>query len=81
MVFFESGRNLSVKGWSETGKIGVAVVGCGFWGRQHVRVLSSLKNVAVEAVADIDPGKVNSVANEYGISKAYTDNSRLLEDP
>ncbi|MBL7118804.1 Gfo/Idh/MocA family oxidoreductase [Candidatus Bathyarchaeota archaeon] len=66
---------------SDTGKVGIAVIGCGFWGQQHVRVLSSLENVAVRAVSDIDLNRAKSVAKEYGVPKASANNSELLEDP
>ncbi len=35
----------------------------------------------MRAVSDIDLERVRLVADEYGVSKAYTDHSRLLEDP
>ena len=46
-----------------------------------MRVLSSLENVAVRAVSDIDLNRAKSVAKEYGVPKAYANNSELLEDP
>ncbi len=63
------------------GKIAVGVVGCGFWGRQHVRVFSSLEDVAVRAVSDLDLQRARSVAEDYGVPKACDDNSELFEDP
>ena len=46
-----------------------------------MRVLSSLENVAVMAVSDIDLNRAKSVAKEYGVPKASANNSELLEDP
>lgn len=46
-----------------------------------MRVLSSLENVAVRAVSDIDLNRAKSVAKEYGVPKASANNSELLEDP
>jgi len=54
----------------------VAVVGAGFWGRNHVRVLSELPNVNLVAVCDVDRWKADEVAGKYGL-KSY-DNSREM---
>jgi len=69
------------EGEAKTGKVRVAVVGCGFWGRQHVRVFSSLENAVVEYVSDIDPKRARMVAEEYGVPRFSTDNSELLDAP
>ncbi|UCD73730.1 MAG: Gfo/Idh/MocA family oxidoreductase [Candidatus Bathyarchaeota archaeon] len=61
--------------------MGVAVIGCGFWGRQHVRVFSSFEKVVLAAVADIDLNRARTVAKEYGVTKTFTDYSKILEDP
>jgi len=58
--------------------VSVAVVGCGFWGRQHVRVLSSLEDAVLLAVSDIDIKKARAVAREYGVPEAYSDNRKIL---
>jgi len=68
-------------GWLVVGEVEIAVVGCGFWGRQHVRVLSSMENVVVKAVSDIDLDRARLVADEYGIQEVYGDSLRLLRDP
>jgi UDP-N-acetylglucosamine 3-dehydrogenase len=46
-------------------RLGVAVIGSGFWGRNHVRVLSSLKHVKVVGVCDIDPRQAKAVGTKY----------------
>ena len=63
------------------GKMAVGVVGCGFWGRQHVRVFSSLEDVDVRAVSDLDFQRARSVARDYSVPKACDDNAELFEDP
>jgi len=60
-------------------KLKVAVVGVGFWGRNHVRVLSELPNVELVAVCDIDQQKTTTIAEKYGL-KAYTDSSNLYKN-
>lgn len=54
-------------------KVKIAVVGAGFWGRNHVRVLSELSDAEIIAVCDIDGRKADEVSEKYGI-KSY-DNS------
>ena len=58
-------------------KLGVAVIGVGFWGRNHARVLSELDRAELVAVCDIDAPRAQEVAEAYGV-EAYTDSSALL---
>lgn len=57
-------------------KLKIAVVGVGFWGRNHVRVLGELPDVEVVAVCDIDKQKTSMVAEKYGI-EAFTSSSKM----
>ncbi len=45
-----------------------------------MRVFSSLERVVLAAVADIDLNRVRSVAKEYGVTKTFTDYSKILKD-
>lgn len=47
-----------------------AVVGCGFMGSNHARVLSEISNLV--AVCDVDGKKAEALAEKYGC-RAYTD--------
>lgn len=51
-------------------KVKVAVIGVGFWGRNHVRVLSEIPEVELVAVCDIDKQRANAISEKYGI-KSY----------
>ena len=42
--------------------IKVAVIGVGFWGRNHARVYSEIEDVELVAVCDIDREKAKSIA-------------------
>ena len=58
----------------------VALVGCGFFARNH---LFSWKDLAVEgaelvAVCDIDRGKAEAAAKEFGVPHAYSDFAEML---
>lgn len=57
--------------------IKVAVIGVGFWGRNHARVYSEIENVELTAVCDIDREKSKSIAKRYGC-RAYTDFREML---
>jgi UDP-N-acetylglucosamine 3-dehydrogenase len=58
-------------------KLGVAVVGAGFWGRNHARIFRELEETALIAISDIDAGKAKNVAKQFGI-EPYTNTSKML---
>ena len=55
----------------------IAVIGCGYWGRNHVRTLSGLG--ALEAVADHHPERAADAAAEFG-GRAVAPEA-VFEDP
>ncbi|MBS7612658.1 Gfo/Idh/MocA family oxidoreductase, partial [Candidatus Bathyarchaeota archaeon] len=55
----------------------VAVIGVGFWGRNHARVYSEIEDVELVAVCDIDRERSKSVAKRYGC-RAYSDFKEML---
>jgi len=59
-------------------RIGVAVVGAGFWGRNHARNLRELNETRLLAVCDKDEAKAKAVADLFGVD-AYTDSSKMLK--
>jgi UDP-N-acetylglucosamine 3-dehydrogenase len=59
--------------------IKAAVIGVGSMGKNHARVYSELSGVELVAVADIDIGAAQEVAERYQ-AKAYADYHELLED-
>jgi UDP-N-acetylglucosamine 3-dehydrogenase len=60
-------------------KLGVAVVGTGFWGKNHARVYNELESSELVAVCDRDAERARSVAGQFGV-KAYTSSSRMLKN-
>ena len=58
------------------GGLRVAVVGAGYFGRHHARVLSAAPGVKLEAVVDVDPGTAARVASETG-ARPETDAAAL----
>ena len=60
-------------------KLGVAVIGTGFWGKNHARVYKELPSTELIAICDVDPARAESVANQYGV-KAYTSSGHMLKN-
>jgi UDP-N-acetylglucosamine 3-dehydrogenase len=61
-------------------KLGVAVVGTGFWGKNHARIYKELPSTQLVAVCDVNAERAQAMANQYGV-KAYTDSALMLKDP
>ena len=59
--------------------INVAVLGLGYMGQNHVRVLSSITNVNVIAICDKDPIKIATISKQYKI-KPYKNYLKLIND-
>jgi UDP-N-acetylglucosamine 3-dehydrogenase len=60
-------------------KMGTAVVGTGFWGKNHARVYSELESTELVAVCDVNRERAKAVANQFGV-KAYTSSSRMFKN-
>ena len=56
----------------------IGVVGVGFWGTNHVRVLSELPNAKVEAVCDVNEERARLVAAKYGVPSWYRSLDEIL---
>jgi UDP-N-acetylglucosamine 3-dehydrogenase len=61
-------------------KLGVAVIGTGFWGKNHARVYKELPNTNLIAICDVNAERAKTIADQFG-AKAYTDSSQMLKDP
>lgn len=60
-------------------KLGVGVIGVGFWGRNHARVYSENENVRLMAVCDTDERKAKTIGEKYGV-RWYTREEDFLKD-
>src|SRR3990167_1896889 len=56
----------------------IAVLGAGYMGQNHVKILSSLPNVSLIAVCDIDKQKTDKLAKQYKI-RQYSNFLTLFE--
>jgi UDP-N-acetylglucosamine 3-dehydrogenase len=61
-------------------KIGVAVIGTGFWGKNHARVYKELPSTDLVAICDVNAERAKAIADQFGV-KAYTDSAQMLKDP
>ena len=57
-------------------KLKIAVIGAGFWGRNHIRVLSELPQAELVAVCDINKQRADVIAEKYNI-KSYASSKEL----
>jgi UDP-N-acetylglucosamine 3-dehydrogenase len=60
-------------------KLGVAVIGVGGWGKNHVRVYKELASTELVAVCDVNAERAKDVASQFGV-KAYTNSTRMLKN-
>jgi UDP-N-acetylglucosamine 3-dehydrogenase len=60
-------------------KLGTAVIGTGFWGKNHARVYSELESTELVAICDVNRERAKAVADQFGV-KAYTNNFRMLKN-
>lgn len=60
-------------------KLGVAVIGTGFWGRNHARVFKELAETELLAICDVDPERARTVAAQLG-TKPYTSTEKMLKN-
>jgi UDP-N-acetylglucosamine 3-dehydrogenase len=58
-------------------KLKVAVIGTGFWGRNHARVFEELEETELLAVCDMNAERAKNVAKQFGV-KAYTNSGKVL---
>ena len=59
-------------------KLGIAVIGAGFWGRNHARNLKELHETRLIAVCDKDEARAKAIAELFGV-EAYTDSRKMLK--
>lgn len=64
------------------GRIGVALVGAGFWAREmHLPAFAKLPDVEVIGVASSDPRTARAIADQFGVERSTGDYRELLDDP
>ena len=60
--------------------VNLAVIGYGIWGRNHVRVLSDMKNVNLATISDVSTKTVSNLARKHHVDY-NTDPQQVFDDP
>jgi UDP-N-acetylglucosamine 3-dehydrogenase len=60
-------------------QMGVAVIGTGFWGKNHARVYKELASTNLVAICDANAERAKTIADQFGV-KAYTNSTRMLKN-
>jgi UDP-N-acetylglucosamine 3-dehydrogenase len=60
-------------------KLGVAVIGTGFWGKNHARVYKELESTELVAICDKNAERAKTVADQFGV-KAYTNSAMMMRN-
>lgn len=60
---------------------GVAVLGCGYWGINYVRVFSELPNTRIAAICDARPDRLEEIGRRYPGVALTTNPADVLERP
>ena len=56
-----------------------AVIGCGFFARNHMHGWAEVDGAEIVAVCDCDPSKTEAFGTEFGVGARYTDAAEMLE--
>jgi UDP-N-acetylglucosamine 3-dehydrogenase len=60
-------------------ELGVAVIGTGFWGRNHARVYKELDSTKLIGICDVNAERANFIAKQFGV-KPFTDSKQMLKE-
>ncbi len=59
-------------------KMNAAVIGCGSWGRNHIRVYNDLGNASIIAIADMNTATAKEFGERYSVDW-YTEPEKIFE--
>ncbi len=57
-----------------------ALIGCGFFARNHMHAWAQIADVEIVAVCDIDPSRAEQLAQDFGVPSAHTDAAKMLNE-
>lgn len=66
---------------SREGSIGIAAVGCGYWGPNVIRNLAEIDGFDLRRICDASPSRLNAVASRYPGARPTPDVQDALADP
>ncbi|GJH29409.1 Gfo/Idh/MocA family protein [Caballeronia novacaledonica] len=56
-----------------------ALIGCGFFAKNHLHAWSDVAGVGIVAICDSDSERLKATANEFGIDRTYTDAAEMID--
>lgn len=65
------------------GSVRIGVIGCGYWGPNHIRNFSALRGAGAEmaVAADRDPARLDHIAENYPWVRLVRDAEEVIADP
>jgi predicted dehydrogenase len=60
-------------------RLRAGLIGCGFFAQNHLHAWQDIEDIDLVAVCDLDEAKAKRAAQEFGVSKHYTDAESMLE--
>jgi predicted dehydrogenase len=73
----QSQQESVVQGWvapaRDGGGVRIGVVGCGYWGSKHVRVLRGVRNVSEVVLIDSNPRTRGAILSALPAARAFAD--------
>ena len=63
-----------------TAKVGLGIVGCGYWGPNLIRNFSSLPDCSVKYACDADPGRLKHIKSIYPYLETTDQVHQLMDD-
>jgi predicted dehydrogenase len=61
------------------GKIRIGVIGCGHWGRNYVRLFSSMPQTELTALADANGARLSALASAHPGTRLFSHHAALLD--
>lgn len=58
----------------------IAIIGCGYWGPNHLRVFSQLRDCSVVGIADQNEARLNTVGQMFPNIPRFSDHRALLRE-
>jgi predicted dehydrogenase len=56
-----------------------ALIGCGFFARNHMEAWQRAPRARIVAVCDLDPARARAMASRFGVERVYTDAAEMLK--
>lgn len=61
--------------------IKIGIIGCGYWGPNHIRIFSHLPNCQVSYCSDLNEERLKAIKNLFPQVETVKDYKKVLEDP